>query len=191
MIKSLLLTVTLLIPISMSAQTAKVQALTPAEAAEAKSLYQQKSDIEKKITDFRDSLVKEYVETKDPKQAANSSTTWYSFGSKGQFYYRAGWDSDSFLFSDDFKYIVPAPSVTSPSLPTICTSGTLCFTGTNTIASPAVGVMNDMVTVPYAGSVLTTDGNLVLTPSGAVCSAPLGSHCQSDGKIVPNSWTSN
>jgi hypothetical protein len=150
MLKSLLFTATLLFPIVMAAQTAKVQALTPFEAAEAKSLYQQKSDLDKRITNFRDSLVKEYIETKDPKQAAGSSYAWFSSSGSGVFYYRAGWNNDSFLFSDDFKYIVPAPTPVQ--------SSSYCWTQNGcSFATPAVGTIQGLTTVPYSGSIFTNN----------------------------------
>lgn len=128
--KTPLLLALVLCPIVMSAQTAKVQALTPTEATEAKSLYQQQSDIEKKIADFRDSLVKEYIQTKNEKDAGPYISVYG--GSGGVYYFRAGWSGDDFLFSDDFKYIVPTPT---PVPSNNCLDQNGCLTYGNIIAN--------------------------------------------------------
>ena len=68
---------------SLYSQTAKVIQLSPEDANSAKSLYEQKTQIEVEIWHLQDRIKKEYIN--DP--------------------YR--WGSTDFEFSDDFKFIVP------------------------------------------------------------------------------------
>lgn len=106
-------------------QTAKVIVLSPADAAEAKRLYAEKANVEKKIAELqariRDAYIgvpviqegnpKRYVCPKD----SDSTVIWGPTGGPVRCE-RNGWNY-GFEYSDDFKYIVPVPLVTSQSSP--------------------------------------------------------------------------
>ena len=86
----------LLCSITALGQTAKVIALSPEDAKEAKSLYAQQAEIEKRIDMFRLQISDTYLRNYEKKNP-------YVFSPK------PGWDA-GFLFSEDFKYIVPRPA---------------------------------------------------------------------------------
>lgn len=100
-----------LLATAMHAQTAKVIALNPKDAIEAKSLHDQQEALKVKQAAFDDHILKTYLvksEGKDP--ACN--------GFHGLFQcttYRDGWGFGSFLYSDDFEYIVPQPQPPAPA----------------------------------------------------------------------------
>lgn len=127
--KLALLAVFLALPIF--GQTAKVIALSPADAAEAKILYAQREALDKKIEALREKITRSYlVEDK------------VRYDSHVQFQYlvlRSGWHSD-FLYSEDFRFIVPNTSSASGSL-TIC--GNCCastfLNGNILTTTPALG----------------------------------------------------
>ncbi len=112
------------------AQTAKVVQLSPADAAEAKSLYEQKAAIEKKIADLQERISHQYVSDEKvyPTSICISGVsvlhpdgTTTSFPSvpcttlkptpeqeKASHYFtiKSGWEN-GFEFSDEFKFVVP------------------------------------------------------------------------------------
>jgi hypothetical protein len=75
-------------------QTAKVIALSPSDAREAKQLEQAVSDSIKAREDFRETIVKKYLITEFVKQT-------------GLAVFKDGWTYGDFEFSDDFLFIVP------------------------------------------------------------------------------------
>lgn len=149
--------VLLLVPFSAAGQTAKVIQLDPADAAQAKSLYAQQQEINKKLADFTEQMRIKYTTVDDKSQDRGNvivaspitGITWgcfqsgssLTFNGSGQMqkskdddaayakcekdlaaeqakqpplrYYRMGW-SDGFVYSEDFRFIVPAP-YTPPS----------------------------------------------------------------------------
>jgi hypothetical protein len=93
-------------------QTAKVIQLSPEDAAQAKSLYTQKAEIEKKIKDLEDAVHDKYLIT-----AHHGSQGLYGT-------YKEGW-SAGFDYSEDFRFIVPK---SYPSTNGIWSSGCNCAT---------------------------------------------------------------
>ena len=93
-----LIAIILLLAGVAGAQTAKVVELKPDDAKLAQSLYAQKAEIDRKISDQSADILKRYI------------------GRGGLIQY-GGWDA-GFEFSTDFKFIVPATPVKSacPSL---------------------------------------------------------------------------
>jgi hypothetical protein len=122
------------------AQTAKVIALSPADAAEAKDLYAQRDAINKKIADLQTKVTTKYLmeEKPGPGNSFIAYSTWCTNPS-GQMIacvptpaekraraeqeekekkmhhleLKEGWFS--FEFSDDFKFIVPLTYKPTPS----------------------------------------------------------------------------
>jgi hypothetical protein len=88
--KLALLSVFLALPLLLPAQTAKVIQLPDNLAKQAKALYQEKADVEKKIADLQQQITDAYL-----KQSSN-----WSFG---------------FEFSEDFRFIVPKSYTPLPS----------------------------------------------------------------------------
>ena len=109
------------------AQTAKVLQLTPDEAKQAKTLYDQQAALEKQIADFHDAITKKYLHEKnvagyDPKTFAG----WlYTEGQS-----KPGW-FNGFEYSEDFQFIVPKSY--TPSV--------ITCDGYYT-ATPAIGIFN-------------------------------------------------
>lgn len=93
--KFALLAVFLALPFVAFGQTAKVIALSPADAAEAKSLYAQRDAIEKKIADLHVKIEHAYVILAQPPEHPDWVMNW-----------KPGWGG-GFQFSEDFKFIVP------------------------------------------------------------------------------------
>lgn len=131
----------------VSAQTAKVVQLTPDEAKQAKVLHDEQIALSKRQSDFDQAIAAKYT-TEERKGGwiciANGCTEGSTKGTK-QLVYRdtkEGWNL-GFVYSDDFKFIVPKTytppaSTTSP-----------CWTNTNS------GFYN-------------CGGNLLLTPAYTV-----------------------
>lgn len=92
--KNLILLI-LLFTVNAYAQTAKVIQLSDEDAAQAKSLYQQKKDIEQKISDLQIKILENYMSVPHPK-------------SKDKYFLlKEGWDT-GFEYSEDFKFVVPS-----------------------------------------------------------------------------------
>lgn len=91
----------LLVGAAAPAQTAKVVALTPQETKEAAALHKQLDDLQKKILEYDVKLAAKYLITTDTKDAvcpvANGT------------YLKKGWEK-TFIYSEDYKYIVPDPT---------------------------------------------------------------------------------
>lgn len=94
-------------------QTAKVIALSPEDAKQAESLYQQKKDIEDKIAKLEDLVKNKYLIEGVPLymgcvfiEIANP----YPNQTNLHYCRLAGWEG-GFQFSEDFKFIVPKPPV--------------------------------------------------------------------------------
>jgi hypothetical protein len=108
----------LLFAVGAIAQDAKVVALSADEAAQAQALYARKAEIEKQISDLYDELDKKYIQSSHVYSSKYqivlsgckkiSETQQVCTGS------RAGWDW-GFVYSEDFKYIVPKPR--PPAIP--------------------------------------------------------------------------
>lgn len=111
---------------SVYGQTAKVIQLSDKDAAERKSLEDQRSAIEQKIKDFDDSLRQRYTTVlESDKDASNYSADTTLFLSainaeraktpqKPHLMYRRGWQY-GLVYTEDFKFIVPqeAPRYTT------------------------------------------------------------------------------
>jgi hypothetical protein len=95
---------------TLNAQTAKVIALSPEDAELAKSLYNQKTALEKKIADFQDGIKKHYLVEVD------KTSSGYCWLGKPCPSYRDGWGFGEFEFSEDFKFIVPKSVPPAPIL---------------------------------------------------------------------------
>ena len=133
-----LLVVFVLGPVSRSvlAQSAKVIPLSTEDAAEAKSLSDQQAALEKKKEDFRKSIERKYLTTMSDQKDASSCLAEVTDGTsvvtlvgplngnvsglgiptdkppverKPYPVYKSGWDCGRFEYSEDFRYIVPAP----------------------------------------------------------------------------------
>lgn len=94
-------------PIITLGQSAKVIALSTADAEEAKSLYAQQEVINKKIEALQERIKENYLKERASKPKPNT----ICFSSSGC-YWSVGWETGEFLFSDDFKFIVPKPFTT-------------------------------------------------------------------------------
>lgn len=88
------------ISIGAHAQTAKVIALSPEDAKVAKELIQAQDALTKRKAEFEASIRAKYLTA----QKGESYTS--TFGGER---IRSGWDY-GFEFSEDWKYIVPAPT---------------------------------------------------------------------------------
>ena len=99
-----------------SAQTAKVVQLTPDEAKQAKALYDQQQELTKVTEQFRAALRDKYL--KRPPDPPQPKVTVGSFSLCGVSLcpanyspspYKAGWESGEYIYTDDFKFLVPKP----------------------------------------------------------------------------------
>lgn len=98
-----------LLATAIHAQTAKVIALDAKDAAKAKSLHDQQEALKDKIELFTEAVKKKYLEVPAPEPIHTFSGVVYVAGIDGDYYIKPGWSWGDFLYSDDFKYIVPAP----------------------------------------------------------------------------------
>jgi hypothetical protein len=91
------------------AQTAKVIALSSADAATAKQLHDDRVAAEKRESDFRVKIQKTYlVEPQNPSPKGGIFSVYSACTSN--ILYRTGWGCGKFEFSDDFKFVVPKTS---------------------------------------------------------------------------------
>lgn len=114
MVKSL--AVIILVAVSTQAQTAKVVALRPEDAAQAKSLDDQQKALDRAKDRFRKHIARDYLtdaETAKEKKGREAWSLWLDT-ERGKAErphpprtWKDGWDN-GFIFSDDFKYVVPA-----------------------------------------------------------------------------------
>lgn len=118
-------------------QTAKVIALSPEDAAEAKTLYTQKAEIEKRIINLTDTIQHKYLALVPPHEGLN-----------GFRHFKDGW-SIGFEFSEDYKFIVPKVWTPLPSSP-CCSASWGCFN-----PNPA--------TITGTAPTPSSNGNLVMT----------------------------
>jgi hypothetical protein len=127
--KLALLAIFLALP--LPAQTAKVIALSQEDAKLAKSLYEERDLVNKKIAELDSKVKKDYL----------LGEKGSSCGQNGK-YYMPGWGCGEFEFSEDFKFIVPKPS---------CCSGitlwNCCFGGG--VATPCSGCGCGLSSCPY------------------------------------------
>lgn len=96
---------------SLHAQSAKVIALSPADAAQAKQLREQLDVATKRLGDFTESIRAKYL-TAAKEDEGHTQTHGFSFSFGGKetthgYWVKPGWGDGGFEFSDDFKYIVP------------------------------------------------------------------------------------
>ena len=111
------------------AQTAKVIPLTPAEATEAKSLYEQKALIEFKMKDLEHRIQTSHLlDTSTPTQNSGFLSNFQRW--------LPGWNG-GFQYSEDFKFIVPAET-----------------SHVGTTLGGWGGGCNYLKTTPYEGSVI-------------------------------------
>jgi hypothetical protein len=84
------------------AQSAKVIQLTPAEAAEAKRLYEQQIEIAEQIRKFNDTIRTRHLAATETTGSASAIMI------NGKFMPLIdGWDGGRFQYSEDFRFIVP------------------------------------------------------------------------------------
>jgi hypothetical protein len=100
--------------LSVNGQTAKVIALTPDETKEAKSIAEARAELDKREVALRAQIDVRYLHTKEPQ--GNVITT-HTFADGDWYYVRSGWEN-GFLFSDDWKFIVPKQSTLSGDVTT-------------------------------------------------------------------------
>src|ERR1700735_1313081 len=101
----------LLAALAASAQTAKVVQLSPLDAEKARSLYEQSDRIDKEISDLEVQIGQQYISNMEPRTGCvNYNKALDSVPCeepKGKtFTLQPGWES-GFVFSDNFKFIVP------------------------------------------------------------------------------------
>lgn len=89
----------------LHAQTAKVVALTAEESKEARDIQAQRVALDKRDADLTERITKAYLQTTEPAQ--NNVV----FGSMP--HWRFGWEA-GFVYSEDFKYIVPKLAQPTP-----------------------------------------------------------------------------
>lgn len=95
--------VVLFVAASLRAQTAKVVQLSPEESTKAKTLYDQKAEIEKKIEALNDQIRTRYL----TEPSGKSGYYCISTTGKACVLYKDGWYGGKFTYSEDFKFIVP------------------------------------------------------------------------------------
>lgn len=136
----------LALSLPLSAQTAKVIALSPADSAEAKALYVQRDTINKKIEELQKKITDKYLSVEKPgpgmfgsgatnngcvalfdgsgiphppctkPTAAEKAAADKEYNSQHHLERIPGWDD--FQFSEDFKFIVPVEHKYPSSGPT-------------------------------------------------------------------------
>ena len=112
--KSILIGILIMCCIPVVAQTAQVIELSPAEGKQAMDLYAQKTAIEKKIEDFRQTIQNKYVSEKVPSDGfvvcAGVTNGYLTCPPPDTTIIpKNGWEY-GFQFSDDFRFIVPKTS---------------------------------------------------------------------------------
>lgn len=130
--KFALLAIFLALPLLSFGQSAKVIALSPADAAQAKSLYAQQADIEKRIADLQASITHKYLLASKEEEG---HTNTIGYGTKDFMWVKNGWGTGAFQFSEDFKFIVPSPVSNSIPYTHVCCSSSPFFT-----VGPATGL---------------------------------------------------
>ena len=115
--KKILLAMLIMLPMFLSAQTAKVIELKSSDAAEIKSLYEQRALIDEKIKQFEDRVIENYIRVPAlidkhgdfycATETLNNGLL--SYAPMDHKCYRPGWWNGKFTFSEDFKFIVPKP----------------------------------------------------------------------------------
>lgn len=106
-------------------QGAKVVALSPDDAKQAKALDDEQKALIAKAEAFREHIQKVYLTSTSTKwedvdacyhaEINGLSTVTTELNAAGQtvgpprFYYKRGWNCGQFVYSEDFKFIVPAP----------------------------------------------------------------------------------
>lgn len=92
--------------IAIHAQTAKVIALSPVEVKQAQALDAEQKELTARKVAFDEAIRVKYL--KAPKE--DEGHTYASgYGTPGFMWIRSGWGQGEFQFSEDWKYIVPAP----------------------------------------------------------------------------------
>ena len=117
------------------AQSAKVIALTPEDAAKIAKLSAQKAEIERQIEEFNKHVTDFYLTTPAESVTAGG-TEWFCYWADNKHKCsRYGWND--FEYSTDFKYIVPKATPTPTN--TIC-GGTSCvFSSPAYLGSQTIG----------------------------------------------------
>ncbi len=129
----------------MHGQTAKVVQLSPEDAKQAKALDDAQNELTAKITAFRETVKQKYLVTTERKEAGdcfagtltlNATAGALVFGDgtlslkpaekpqsppKPAPYYRLGWRCGDYQYSDDFRFIVPAPAPSYTPSPSCAT----------------------------------------------------------------------
>lgn len=103
----------LALSLSASAQTAKVIQLSPEDSVTAKSLQDEQTALDKRVADFHDRIVKNYLLVPG---AAKQSNIWYG----SSYPYKPGWVTGLFEYSDDFKFIVPKNTIQNSTVSGSC-----------------------------------------------------------------------
>ena len=111
-------------------QTAKVIQLTPDEAKQAKALYDEQQALAKRQQEFDAAISHKYTETPSTLSVFSKPWTTYSTNS--------GWEN-GFVYSENFKFIVPKPYVSQiRSYPNNCWSTVLTGNDSSPSVSPAL-----------------------------------------------------
>ena len=118
-----ILAVGIAVCLASHAQTAKVIALSDADAAKVKSLYDQRADIDKQINDMHEQIRVKYtirathfscgsaIQTHESAKFCSLQTNIYGTGTAQETI--DGWWV-GFEYSDDFKFIVPTTYKPTP-----------------------------------------------------------------------------
>jgi hypothetical protein len=102
----------LLLVVGAQAQTAKVVALSGEDAQRAASLHRLLIDTQSSIKQFDADIRAKYLRNPDNKTNHTPRGPIESPGWNYQQYgFKEGWGTGDFEYSDDYKYIVPAPKL--------------------------------------------------------------------------------
>lgn len=151
----LLFSAIMLLTTGAYAQSAKVVQLTDADATQAKSLHDQRDQLDKKIKDFDSSVKHEYLVVSVQPSPSVFSGSWSgsiaSEDGKSVEYVKPGWGPYAdFEYSDDFKFIVPAKPAATPSTSSCYWNG-MGTTNTNCIY-PTIGTFGNTLTPSWGNA---------------------------------------
>lgn len=119
--KTVIVAVAMSLAVACSAQTAKVVALTPDEAREAKAISDQQKELDNRLAALRHKIIASHL-------YADGEEYWScSIGLPIEHHIKEGWGCGSdFEFSDDYRFIVPSrntgTSATGWAYPIIATA---------------------------------------------------------------------
>lgn len=100
--KTVIVAVAMSLAMACSAQTAKVIALTPDEAREAKAISDQQKEIDNRLAVLRQRITANHLYA-DGKEYSSCSIV-----SNSEHHIKGEWGCGDFEFSDDYRFIVPS-----------------------------------------------------------------------------------